>query len=252
MSKPLLSPEGKIFAIVFGFVVIVIIIGAGVVLTSPQPIKFDNYGQAPNFTLLNQDNKTVTLDTYNGIDVLIVNFIYTHCPDYENGTLGTCSLETAKMNTVMGSLINKGYNNTQFHIISISFDYLFDNVSTMKAYGLERGEGKFDYWSFLTGNKEQTQNVTQAYGVYAEYFNDTENTTTTTAAAANAYSLVNTNTDLGKIQSLAHNDTNGWSHTSVVWVIDKNRDKRQYHTGTDWLSSDVVKEVEQLIHTDES
>ena len=34
---------------------------------------------------------------------------------------------------------------------------------------------------------------------------------------------------------------------SVMWLIDKNRDRRQYHTGTDWLVSDIVKEVEALI-----
>lgn len=250
--------ESKAFVVFAGIVFIIIVAAAGIILTQQPAIEFKDWGPAPQFNLLDQNNNSVTLDSYNTSDVLIINFIYTHCPDYANGTPGSCSLETAKMNSVVQSLMNDHYTSSQFHVISISFDYLLDNPAIMKEYGMDRAEGNFQYWSFLSGNETQTHSATKAYGVYAEYFNETNTTTTTTTTSANAYSLKENsfNSDIyGTITSvdkIAHNSSTGWSHTSVVWLIDKTRTRRLLHSGFDWTSQRIVKEAEALIHLDES
>lgn len=249
MSKKSFFSDNKSTIGIMGLGLIVILLGAGFVLTQQQQVvQFSNYGTAPNFSLQDQDNKTVTLNSYDNADVLIIYFMYTHCPDYPNGTLGTCSLETAKMNTFMQGMIDAGYTSNQFHILSISFDYLFDNPHIMKEYGMDRAEGNFQYWSFLSGNQNQTQNATKAYGVYAEYFNETTTTTTTTTLLTNTAqnNLQGTNT----IEKIAHNSSTGWSHTSVMWLLDKNRDMRLLNTGSEWTSNQLLREVQTLIHLD--
>lgn len=247
MSKKSILSGNKLTMSIMGIGFIIIMIGSVFILTQQQPtVQFVNYGTAPNFSLQDQDNKSVTINSYNNSDILIVYFMYTHCPDYPNGTLGTCSLETAKMNTFMQGMIDAGYNNSHFHIISISFDYLYDNPHIMKEYGMDRAEGNFKYWSFLSGSKEQTENATKAYGVYAEYFNET--TVNTTSTTTFSYKTKNNLPVINSVDKIAHNSSSGWSHTSVMWLIDKNRDLRLLNTGSEWTSNQLLREVQALIH----
>jgi cytochrome oxidase Cu insertion factor (SCO1/SenC/PrrC family) len=236
VSKITDAKDKQFLIIISALGVIIIIIGASVILSQPIPIQFDDYGKAPNFNLKDENNNDVTLETYKDNGVLVISFIYTLCPDNEDHTPGECSIETAKMNTLLGKLLELGYNEFQFHLLSISFDWKNDNATTMKAYGQERASSNFKYWSFLSGNQTEVEKTTLAYGVNAGYSNET------IPLAANK--LIQKNE---KITTINHNTTAGMYHSSVVWIIDNNRVKRMYHLGTDWLASEVVKEVEALI-----
>ncbi len=231
MSKRLSTSWKKYSIIAFAGVLIVIVVGAGIVLSTPQPIKFKNIGKASPFTLVDQNNNTVTLNNYLG-KTLILDFIYTHCPN-PNGTLGECSTETLKMNTLLGDLTHMGYTSKDFHMISISIDWKYDNVSTMLAYGKDRAEGQFQYWSFLSGNQQQVENATKGYYITADYNNVTNG-----------------------FQPTVNNSVEYMSHSLMVYLIDKNGNIElpiDSHgsfyeiNNLSWKASDVAKLVSALI-----
>lgn len=235
MSKKIRSTNAKIIASFLGGVFIIIVVAGALFFTGSPPVTYPNYGSATTFNLVNQNNQTVTLANYAG-KTLVIDFIYTHCPDNPDGSPGECSTETLKMNTALGTLQKEGFTSSQFHFVSISFDWKFDNVSTMKTYGQNRGEGQFSYWSFLSGNETQVHNVTAGYGVYAvyasDYYNSTTNTTTTTTSTS-------TNNTTTMHESMIHE--------SVLWVIDNHGIRRALYTGTSWKASNLANDVANLI-----
>lgn len=218
--------------------IIGVLLIAGLFVFAPaQPVLTKGWKAKP-FTLVNQDNQTVTLNNFSG-KVLIVSFIYTHCPN-PNGTLGECSTITLKMNTLLTDLLNMGYTANQFHLLSISFDWKFDNVSTMKAYGLDRGEGQFTYWSFLSGNEQEINNVTAGYYVEATYNNQT-----------------NSSLPLQTTPPPTNNQVEYMTHSEIVYLIGKQgyiripKDSQgtlQLVEGITWSASTVAKYVQQLIN----
>ena len=238
MSKKL-TQYWKYFAVgVSAILIIGILIIAGLFVFTPQQPTLTVAWKAAPFTLVNQDNQTVTLNSYLG-KVLIISFIYTHCPN-PNGTLGECSTITLKMNTMLTDLQNMGYNANQFHLLSISFDWKFDNVSTMKAYGQDRGEGQFNYWSFLSGNEQQVNNVTKGYYVTANYDNQTNSTT-----------------PVQTTPPPTDNQIEYMTHSEIVYLVDKQGNIRiakdsqgtlQLVDGITWSASTVAQYVRQLIN----
>ena len=234
-----LSKYWKIFIISGSAVLLIaIIVVAGLVFFTPKQPFLAKGWKAKSFTLVNENNQTVTLNNYSG-KVLIMDFIYTHCPNL-NGTLGECSTETLKMNTLLADLLNMGYNANQFHLISISFDWKFDNVTTMRAYGMDRAEGQFKYWSFLSGNEQQVNNVTSGYYITAYYENQT-----------------NSSTPIQTTTPPANNQVEYMGHSIIVYLIDKHgyirfqKDSQgtlETISGTNWLASDVAKLVSVLIN----
>ena len=239
MSKPTGYAWQKYLLIIFSAVMIVIIVAAGITLITPQPTTLIVYKKAPSFTLTDENNNNVTLNTFLG-KTLIMDFIYTHCPN-PNGTLGECSTETVKMGTLLSDLMNMGYTGNDFHLISISIDWKFDNVSTMKAYGQDRGEGQFQYWSFLSGTKSQIENISKGYYIEADYINTTNTFNQTVPVVT---------------QPIVNNTVEYMSHSLMVYLIDKHgyiripKDKQGTLlpiTGTDWLAKNVAKYVSQLI-----
>ena len=125
---------------------------------------------APNFQLTDENNNTVTKDTYSG-KVLLIDFIYSNCPDPE-----FCAASTVKMSTVQDKLIALGVSSKDVHLILISFDYIYDGPLQMKNYGIRFG-ADFSYWSFLSGNKS-VLDIATSYGVYTVPPNTTNNETT--------------------------------------------------------------------------
>ena len=216
--------KNKLFLAVVGVGIILIVIASAFILTYQQPVKLANLGSASNFKLVDQDNNNVTLNNYTG-KVLVIDFIYSHCTDM-------CPIETAKMNTLLTQLQNAGYTSDQFHFISISFDYKFDNATTMKAYATDRAEGQFQYWSFLSGTKDNVLNVTKAYGNYGYYLNTTVNNTTVPVMTS---------------QPLANNTIDYMTHNLVLTIIDSQGIRRDAIVGAGWPSNDVFKIIKTLI-----
>lgn len=240
MSKQINPIWKKYLIIGSGILIIAIIIGEAIVLTTPQPLDMMIYKKAPDFNLVDQNNNNVTLNTYLG-KVLMIDFIYTHCPN-PNGTLGECSTETANMNNLLTILINKSFTSSEFHFISVSVDWKFDNVSTMYAYGMDRAEGRFQYWSFLSGNQAQITSIASNYSIVADYENTTIN---------------NSTVPLQSTQPSINNTIEYMSHTLMAYLIDKNGDIRMLKSstgtifpisGTTWIPSDVANQIITLIN----
>jgi protein SCO1/2 len=112
----------------------------------------------PDVVLINQDGEPVRFyeDAIKG-KVVSVNFMFTSCGD-------ACPLETAKLRTVqqmLGEHVGK-----DVYMYSITVDPDRDTPEALKAY-ME----KFDVapgWQFLTGNKEDIDQVRDALGMLSE------------------------------------------------------------------------------------
>ncbi len=115
--------------------------------------QFDPPPPAADFTLTDQEGRSVRLSDYRGRVVLLF-FGYTHCPD-------VCPTTLAKLNYVVQEL---GEAAREVQVIFISVDPERDTPAAMKRY-LSHFDPAF---VGLTGRPEEIEAVTRAYGVYVE------------------------------------------------------------------------------------
>ena len=120
----------------------------GLPAQSPSP--------APDFALVNQDGTRVSLHQFRG-RLVILTFIYTHCPDI-------CPLTTAKLVRVQNELKKRGWFGKKVVLLSMTFDPQRDTPAVMKAYA---AKFKVDHagWHFLSGPPGTVMKVVQAYHV---------------------------------------------------------------------------------------
>ena len=111
-------------------------------------------GDAPNFTLVSQDGKTISLASLRG-KVVVVAFIYTWCPDI-------CPMLTANMAKVQADLAGAFGKDIVF--ASITFDPKRDTVDVLKEYA-EAFEADPAGWFFLTGDEADIRDIARRYGV---------------------------------------------------------------------------------------
>ncbi len=109
---------------------------------------------APDFQLLDQDQRPLTLASLRGFFV-VLDFVYTDCP-------GPCPILTSSHVTLQRSLTPELRARTRF--ISISLDPEKDTPQVLRRYGAARGVD-FTTWSFLTGPPAQVAEVAARYGV---------------------------------------------------------------------------------------
>lgn len=109
-------------------------------------------GEAPGFTLTNQDGQDVSLSDLRG-KVVLLDFIYTRCPD-------VCPT----LNQVMRNAYTRNGSPEDLALVSISFDWEFDTPERLKEYAVSHGFN-LPGWQLLTGTQEQIQAVADDYGV---------------------------------------------------------------------------------------
>jgi protein SCO1/2 len=109
---------------------------------------------APDFQLVDQDQRIVTLASLRG-SYVVLDFIYTDCP-------GPCPILTSSHVTLQRSLSPELRARTRF--ISISLDPEKDTPQVLRGYATSRGVD-FETWSFLTGAPAQVADVVSRYGV---------------------------------------------------------------------------------------
>jgi protein SCO1/2 len=109
---------------------------------------------APDFQLLDQDQRPVALASLRGFFV-VLDFIYTHCP-------GPCPILTSSHVTLQRSLSPELRARTRF--VSISLDPEQDTPQVLRRYASARGVD-LATWSFLTGPPAQVADVVSRYGV---------------------------------------------------------------------------------------
>ena len=111
---------------------------------------------APDFALVDQDAKPVSLAALRGKAVLL-DFIFTQCP-------GPCPILTGIHAQVREGLSES--ESARVHFVSITLDPARDNPPTLRAYAAAR---KIDTagWTFATGPVADVDAVVRAYGVGA-------------------------------------------------------------------------------------
>lgn len=110
----------------------------------------------PNTALIDQDGQAVRFfDDCIKDKVVLVSFIYTHCPD-------ACPLETARIAEVQGILGDRVGKDVFFY--SITIDPERDTPAVLKEYAqrYQAGPG----WQFLTGDLKQINRLRQKLGMF--------------------------------------------------------------------------------------
>ncbi len=109
---------------------------------------------APSFTLTDQNGKPFHFKPAGG-KLVLVNFIYTTCPD-------VCPLFTAKLAAIQRSLEKEQRDN--YLLLSITTDQARDTPVKMKEYA-EAFKPDFRRWHFLTGSAKELAQVWKDFGV---------------------------------------------------------------------------------------
>ena len=126
--------------------------------TDPKP-----GDEVPDFTLVNQDGKAISLRGYRG-RALALTFVYTRCPlpDY-------CPLMSERFATIEKSLATEPDLYAKTHLLSITVDPEYDRPEVMREYGrLYAGKGggpSFSHWEFATGSLDQVKNAARYFGL---------------------------------------------------------------------------------------
>lgn len=112
-------------------------------------------GPAPKFSLTNQDNKTISNETYKG-KVYVVEFFFSTCPTI-------CPIMNRNMKFVQESFAS----NTNFGIASITINPENDTPEVLKKHA-EDIQAKGMNWNFLTGDKKTIFDIAnKGFNLYA-------------------------------------------------------------------------------------
>ncbi len=122
----------------------------------------ENYFQAidraaPKFDLQDADGHGASLDGLSG-KVIVLNFIYTHCPD-------VCPLHAEKIAAVQ-SLVNRTAMRNRVRFVTITTDPVRDTPDVLRAYGSLHGLDPAN-WVFLTSGQDRphaTRRLAEAFG----------------------------------------------------------------------------------------
>lgn len=118
----------------------------------------------PNFTLVNQSGKRISLNDYRG-KALVITFIYTRCPLPDYCPLMSNNL--AEIDKTLRSTQPELYNKT--HLLTVSFDTKHDTPAVLRSYGAaytERySDETFSHWEFASGSDEEIKAITKYFGL---------------------------------------------------------------------------------------
>ena len=142
----------------------------GVGATDPRDVEINSLpheGDAvPDFTLVNQSGKKISLKQYRG-KALLITFIYTRCPlpDY-------CPLMSSNFAEIDKALQKDPSLYAKTHLLSVSFDSNYDAPAVLKSYGAAYTEKytdeKFEHWEFASGSTEEVKAITKFFGLQYE------------------------------------------------------------------------------------
>jgi protein SCO1/2 len=108
----------------------------------PLPV----FGTLPDFTLTNQNGRTVTLADFHG-QIWIADAIFTRCPSQ-------CLLMSGHMKEIQDALPA----GLPVQLVSFTTDAAFDQPAVLKKYAKHFG-ARDNCWSFLTGDKHALHGV---------------------------------------------------------------------------------------------
>jgi protein SCO1/2 len=125
--------------------------------TSVSNLQGTNLGgtHAPDFLLMDQYGKTISLSQFKGKPV-VLTFLYTHCPD-------VCPLTAEKIHTTMQSL-GSGAQNVA--VVAVSMDPKGDTATTTQNFATVHKLGNYFY--YLIGTHNELAPVWASYSVDAQ------------------------------------------------------------------------------------
>jgi protein SCO1 len=111
----------------------------------------------PNFSFLNQSNKTIHLDQFRG-KVLLLTFIYTRCP------LSTyCPRMSRNFADINKALSSEPKLYARTHLLSVSFDPSYDTPAVLRSYGGaytgKYTQATFQHWDFAAPPEKELARV---------------------------------------------------------------------------------------------
>ena len=106
---------------------------------------------APDFTLRDADGRTYRPADFRG-KVVILHFIYTHCPD-------VCPLHAERLAQIQ-SMMKQGHMQDQVEFITITTDPSRDTPDIMREYGKAHGLDPAN-WMFLTTTADEPEDATR-------------------------------------------------------------------------------------------
>ena len=122
-----------------------------------QPSRLAVIGQAPDFSLVTQDEKPLHLADLRG-QVVLLGFIFTTCN-------GTCPATTHRMAQVKQALHARGLED-KVHLLSITLDPERDTPDALRRYQ-RLYDVNSKHWSFFTGPAADVAKTIAAWGMWA-------------------------------------------------------------------------------------
>ncbi len=104
--------------------------------------KLITIGEVPPFSFINQNNDTITNQSYTG-KVYVVEFFFTTCPSI-------CPVMNQNMKVIQNEFLDEG----NFGIASITINPEYDSPEVLKEYAIKY-EVTSPNWHFLTGNHNE-------------------------------------------------------------------------------------------------
>jgi protein SCO1/2 len=172
-----------------------------------QPNVIDDLSDT-SYQLLNTDSSAVAFPRDVEGDIIVLGYIYTHCPD-------VCPMTTANMKQVREQL--GAPDDVQF--VTVTFDPLRDTPSVMQRYS-ETWDAADTDWLFLTGDTTTVNAMMRRVGVRHQVTD-----TTTTSDGEQIFFI---------------------SHSDLVTLIDEDGRIRQHYSGSRTPPNILVEDINKL------
>lgn len=137
---------------------------------APAPPTDDRFAQIgkeiPDFTLVNQDGKRISLKDYRG-KALAITFIYSRCP------LPDFCIAMSKNFSDLALRLNENAElKDKIRLLSISFDPLTDTPEKLRQYGQgylgKNAKPDFTVWQLAVGSEKEVRRVADFFGLRYE------------------------------------------------------------------------------------
>lgn len=151
-------------------IAVCVVLGAGVIGgitfmlrqgTSSLPV----VGQAPEFSAVNVDGRTVSMDSLNG-KVRLVTWFYSHCPD-------ECPATAAYMQQVQDKFKQQNLFGNKVAFVSISIDPKGDTPDAVRKFG-EHAGADTSGWYFLRPTAAQLPALLKQWNIQVQDTSDPE------------------------------------------------------------------------------
>lgn len=184
------------------FFIVLLFTGCSTDNKSSLPVK----NNLPSVQLLDLDNNKFMFSELKG-KVVVLNFIYTNCPDI-------CHLTSNKLNLFKNSLDKKVKENLYF--VSISFDPDRDSPEILREHA-KMMNLDLTNWFFVTGNQLNIKKVLEASGIDP---------------------LIKSGPDASSYT---------YSHRDRISLIDKHGQIRKHYKGTGFDETQLSNDIQTLL-----